>query len=113
MTIPRFGRTVPIHGAILNLIGWRLSRTGSHLIEDRADRLEKMRSGRVRLVEATGQDFGYDLGRWREYLLEHDEHGYRHPYAFSRVDEEVRSALGDPLFLLRAQEALALDRQAQ
>ena len=38
------------------------------------------RRGRKGLRECTGQDFGYDLAAWHEYLLTHDD-GYAHPYA--------------------------------
>lgn len=99
MSIPDFGRIVPIHFDILGLIGWRLSPGGSELIAFEPERLEQMRSGHADLVKSAGQDFGYDLAKWREFLLAHDEEfGYRHPYAFAAVDRAVRAAIADPEF---------------
>ena len=99
MSIPGFGNIVPIHGKILSLIGWRLSRGGSELIAPEPERIEQMRTGHADLVRTTGQDFGYDLAKWRRFLLAHDrEFGYRHPYAFASVDRAVKAAIDDPEF---------------
>ena len=58
-----------------------------------------MRRGHAALVGTTGQDFGYDLVKWREFLVDHDnEFGYRHRYAFSSVDQAVEQAIADPEF---------------
>ena len=56
MSIPGFGNIMPIHGDVLPLIGWRLSRGGSELIEDESERLEEVRMGHAELVRATGED---------------------------------------------------------
>jgi hypothetical protein len=69
MSIRGFGNIVPIHGQILALIGWRLSRGGAELVASGPERVEQMRTGRADLVRTTGQDFGYDLARWRDFLL--------------------------------------------
>jgi hypothetical protein len=96
MSIPGFGRILPIHGSILSLIGWRLTRGGSELLADPSERIAAMRRGRSDLVRATGKDFGFDLSAWRDYLLGNEELGYKHPYAFASVDRVVQSALSDP-----------------
>jgi hypothetical protein len=99
MSIPGFGRIMPIHFEILGLIGWRLSPAGSELIASELERIEEMRKAHADLVRTTGQDFGYDLAKWRDFFLAYDEQfGYRHPYAFATVDRAVRSAIADPTF---------------
>ena len=59
------------------------------------DCLREMRAGRAALRQATGQDFWYDLAAWRDFLLSapDDEFGYRHPHAFSQVDQAVQRAI--------------------
>ena len=108
MSIPGFGNIVPVHGEILSLVGWRLSRGGSELIVSECERVEEMRTGHAGLVRMTGQDFGYDVGKWRDFLLKHDEEfGYRHPYAFATVDRAVKAAIADPEFTRLAELAAA------
>lgn len=112
MSIPGFGRIVPVHGEVLSLIGWRLSRGGSELIASEPDRVEEMRTGHADLVRTTRQDFGYDLQKWRDFLLVHDkEFGYRHPYAFASVDRAVMAAIADPEFIRLAELAAAGGRE--
>ena len=98
MSIPRFGKIMPVHGEILSLIGWRLTRGESVLIEDQSERLSEMRYGREGLVQITGQDFKFDLAKWHKFLLDNDEYGYHHPYAFQGVDRAVRDAINDSEF---------------
>ena len=107
MSIANFGRAMPIHMDMLSLIGWYLAMDHSEIIADEAERLRTMRQGLADLTRETGQDFGFDLAKWRDYLLKDKEQGYRHPYAFSVVDREVRSALGDPTFARLAALAAA------
>jgi hypothetical protein len=52
-----------------------------------------MRQGRQGLRTLTGQDFGYDLGRWHAHLLRSDEWGYWHPYAWRTVQPAIERAL--------------------
>jgi hypothetical protein len=112
MTIPRFGRSMPVHGEILRLIGWDLSRGESELISDEAERVEMMRQGHAELVRKTGEDYGFDLVKWRTFLLQPpDRFGYRHPYAFATVDQEVRRAIDDPKFGRMAATAATGDRE--
>ncbi|HEV2293073.1 MAG TPA: hypothetical protein VGR35_04405 [Tepidisphaeraceae bacterium] len=86
---------MPIHGSILRLIGWRLTRGGSELLADPSERIAAMRQGRFDLVRATGEDFGFNLSAWRDHLLGNKELGYKHPYAFATVDRAVRNAMSD------------------
>lgn len=53
MSIAEFGNIMPVHGEVLSLIGWRLGRGESMVIEAEAERLEKMRTGHVELVRMT------------------------------------------------------------
>ena len=72
---------------------------GSELIASEPERIEQMRTGHADLVRTTGHDFGYELTKWRDFLLAHaKEFGYRHPYAFARVDRAVKAAIDDPEF---------------
>lgn len=87
---------MPIHGSVLRLIGWQLTRGGSQLLSDPSQRVATMRQGRLDLMRATGKDFGFDLSAWRDHLLGNEELGYKHPYAFASVDRAVQSALADP-----------------
>jgi hypothetical protein len=114
MSIPGFGNIMPIHGEVLALIGWRISRGGSRLITSRAERLQEMRRGHANLVRNTGHDFGYDLAKWRAFLVAHDkEYGYRHPYAFASVERAVKAAIADPDFLQLAELAAIGDMEWQ
>src|SRR5436190_22255826 len=112
MTIRGLGNLFPIHFSMLGLIGWQLSRAGAEVASDESERLDLMRDGHAGLVRRTGQDFGYDLRRWREFLLasEGDEFGYRSPHGgFDTVDAAVRAAIDDPEFARLAVLAAAGD----
>ncbi len=100
MTVLRFGRIMPVHGAILSLIGWRLSPPAAELPEQEQERLAEMRRGHAELGRTTGHDFGYDLSAWRGFLLLNAaQFGYRHPYGFASVDRVARAAMADLDFL--------------
>ncbi len=99
MTMDHFGKVMPIHIDVLELIGWDVSMEETKLIKSEAKRIECMRTGHANLVRATRQDYGYDLVKWRDFLMLYDkEFGYCHPYAFDGVDEAVRAAIADPTF---------------
>jgi hypothetical protein len=100
MTMRSFGRVMPIHIDMLQLASYAVL-WGERDIRPAAsdeDCLRQIRAGRIALRQATGQDFGYDLAAWREFLLSapDDEFGYRHPYAFSGVDRAVQRAIRSP-----------------
>jgi hypothetical protein len=66
-------------------------------IEPDDDRLAAMKGGREGLRRLTGQDFGYDLARWHEFLAGNDEAwGYKHPYAWKTVNKAIEKAMDDP-----------------
>ncbi len=96
MTLPRFGRVVPIQCDILRLIGYRLTPVHVGLDIPDEERGANMRAGRAALMEGTGQDFGYDLAAWHKYLLSRPELGYAHAYGFASVQRAVREAACDP-----------------
>ena len=99
MTLRPFGRVTPTQIDMLRLAGYgvdyRARRIGLSRSDD--DRMTSMRLGYERLRNITGQDFGYDLGAWHEYLTtdEDDEFGYQHPYAFSNVRGAIRKAISN------------------
>jgi hypothetical protein len=96
MTVPRFGRITPMQWHVLNLIGYTIGRghVGLDIPED--ERLANMRDGREALVGATGQDLGYDLAAWHDYLRTRPDTGYTHPYGYSGVRRAVEEALNEP-----------------
>jgi hypothetical protein len=64
------------------------------------ERLALIVEGRALLRGITGQDFGFDLAAWRNYLLTADD-DYEYTDMFTRgyevVDEIVQNAIGDSL----------------
>ena len=99
MTVPAFGRCTPVQIALLELAGYDLRRRGPTLVPDERGRITQMMNSRRELVRTTGQDFGYDLKAWREFLLAGGkEHGYTHPYAFRSVEKAVQKVLNDAGF---------------
>jgi hypothetical protein len=96
MTLPRFGKVVPIQCDVLRLIGYRLTRGHVGLDIPDEERLANMREGLAALHQKTGQDFGYDVAAWHKYLLSRSDLGYDHPYGFAGVRRAVREAARDP-----------------
>ncbi len=96
MTVPHWGRVTPVQGFMLMLAGHVLHRLHeSGMVEPDQERLDAMRQGRKALCQLTGQDFGFDLARWHEYLLSDNRHGYKHPYAGRVVKRAIEEALHD------------------
>lgn len=91
MTIPGWGRVTPLQMHMLGLAGHVL---GNQEPSEEERRIAIAR-GRSSLARATGQDFGYDLNRWHEYLLKSHSAQYRHPYAWSAVRPAVERAFED------------------
>src|SRR5215218_3193850 len=59
-------RILPIQIYMVHLTGDQLPiETDSNTVQARARR---MRAARDALVRATGQDYGYDVSRWHQYL---------------------------------------------
>jgi hypothetical protein len=59
--------------------------------------IEAMRRARQALAQQTGQDFGFDLKAWHDYLISCPELGYTHPYAFRATRKFVGEAERDPV----------------
>jgi len=113
-----FGTTVPVQISVLHLIGWGPcpgafgTSPGFVLRASTPDRVEQMRTGHAELIQKMGEDFGYALARWREYLLARPTRlGYRYPGAFDAVDLEVQNAIADPEFHRLGQLAAEGDAQ--
>lgn len=91
MTIPNWGKLTPTQAAMINLAG--------HAFEEPTDDPEKKRRaiayGRWELREITGKDFGFDLGKWHEYLLINDRLGYCHSYGWQRIGPAIQTAIKD------------------
>ena len=100
MTLRPFGRVTPIHREMLRLAGYVVDYAKRVIRPAKTDNdfLDTMRDGRTSLCKGTGRDFGFDLAAWREFpaTAPDDEFGYRHPYAFRRVDGAVKRALKNP-----------------
>jgi hypothetical protein len=85
----------PTQMFMLDLAGLEFTRSGRfEPVLNERKRKRTIRRGRKRLREFTGQDFGYDLLVWHEYLLASDE-GYAHPYARPGFEERIVEAIAD------------------
>jgi hypothetical protein len=98
MTIPNWGRITPAQGFMLRLAGHVLQRyvVPPGTVEPDEERLRSMKAGKKSLCSLTGEDFGYDLARWHEWLLANDDVGYKHPYAWRTVRPAIERAIADP-----------------
>ena len=83
---------------MLGLIGYQTDLLQRRIVR-RSELEAKTRAiklGHQQLVEMTGRDFGYDVAKWREFMLQHnEEYGYKHPYAFKAVDRAIVDAIRD------------------
>jgi hypothetical protein len=97
MTMRGFGNVMPIHIFMLQLAGYVVDYRAKRIraAASKKERRRTMREGLAELREWTGQDFGYDLAAWREYLMQDEESGYQHPYAFQTVDASILEAIDD------------------
>lgn len=111
MTLRPFGRVVPIQIDVLALAGYCANyRPGDRSITlgaDDAARKRSMKRGRSALRRTTGQDFGYDLAAWVNYLEAHPDQGFTHAYAHAGVARAVREAIADADFQRLAAELAA------
>lgn len=114
MTDPYFGRATPAQFDMIDLAGWGqnnlavsywdLDRADVGPLRDDTSAARTMCFGRISLVRECLTDFGFDILRWREYLLEavdretarYGRHGYAHPYSFHVADRIVREAAENP-----------------
>jgi len=115
VTIPGLGKLTGIQLRMIELSGCLIREF--HPYGDRAfvsenSRLNAMRLARIGLRRKTGQDFGYDLRKWHEFLSSsEDDYGYRHPYGWSQTSRIVTDRLIDPD--LPRLQALAEDPKAK
>jgi hypothetical protein len=112
MTLPQFGKLVPLQGDVLEVAGYVLSRDAEADVVPASDeeRIRIMRTGRAALVQRTGQDFGYDLAKWVEFLESDEElrEEFTHPYAYRSTLKWLREAMAD----LDRQRLVSLIEQA-
>lgn len=96
MTIRGYGRVTPVQINMLCLAGGVLKNRQITKVAKDDERIQSMREARAKLIRLTGEDFGYDLGRWHSYLTslpEEEDHGYRHIYAWSNVRRSIENSL--------------------
>jgi len=86
-----FRLVTPSQGAMLGLLGYRLSPTETLLNISGDESLQTIISARVRLRDLTGEDFGVDISAWRNFLLTHEAFLYTYPYAFSEVETVIQN----------------------
>jgi hypothetical protein len=100
MTLPRFGKIVPLQGEVLKLAGFVLARDPDVDVVPASDeeRIRIMKEGRAALVRRTGQDFGFDLAAWVDVLEADEVHRdqFTHPYAYRSTMVWIRRAIADP-----------------
>ena len=99
MTLPRFGRIVPLQGEMLELAGYVLSRDPNVNVipASDAERIAIMQRGRTALVRRTGWDGGYDLADWVRFLEADERHRdeLTHPYAYRTTMRWIQEAIVD------------------
>ena len=93
MTIPGWGRVTPLQIDMLHLAG--------HVLDDSDATEEEKRvaiaRGKRELERRTGQEFGYDLKRWHNYLVKTNKEEYCHSYAWNSVQPAIENAFDDPV----------------
>lgn len=84
MTLPNFGKILPVQGYLLELTGYVLTRKEGPVIRLTGKKLDKAKEkARNDLVRLTGQDFGYDVDRWYEFLIL-GGFGLTHPFGYEQ-----------------------------
>src|SRR5262249_47867574 len=68
-------RLTPAQIGVRLICGQRLPRFGERIV-GQAEMKERIKIGHDWLVRTSGQDFGYDLAAWHEYLKESRDGGY-------------------------------------
>ena len=112
VTHPVLGRAVPVHFAMVELAGWGLLNPDQSPevywsdVEDWGFVADEylpglLRTGRAELIAITGDDYGFSLSMWHEFLIEQaaaarDDFGYSHPYAAGLVHPIVEEGLRRP-----------------
>jgi hypothetical protein len=57
---------------------------------------QRIKSARQSLVQQTGQNFGYDLQKWHDYLVEHHKGEYCWSNKHRSILVRIREAEADP-----------------
>ena len=118
MTDPYFGRSTASQDYMVSLAGWGLNnpdvgywdtkRSDPGLLRDDLMAARAICAGRIGLVRMCLTDFGFDILRWRDYLLSgsdpgdrpgrpgYGRHSYAHPYAFALIDAVVLQGAANP-----------------
>jgi hypothetical protein len=107
MTVRNYGRVTPLQAMMLGLGGEVLDWSTAQPTDKK--RIREMKLSRKELREMTGQDFGYDLGAWHQYLLKSEEYAeeYTFRYSWKAVQKKINELMQDPkrLELVRMIEA--------
>lgn len=96
MSVPRFGRVTPLQGDVLNLGGIACG-VPEDLMQD-SDRVTAMQEARDSLRKETGEDFGFDLSKWHEFLVTSPKFSeeYTFHFAWKSVCKAVEERISDP-----------------
>jgi hypothetical protein len=96
MTVPGYGRVTPLQSDMLGL-GGEICRWYSKDPPSDEIRMKAMISSRKILRKITGEDFGYDLLAWHDYLLANQKHSeqYTFTYAWSSVKPKIEELIHD------------------
>ncbi|WP_417377326.1 hypothetical protein [Gimesia maris] len=106
MTCPKYGMITPLQGSVLNLAG-AVCGVPDDLVSE-SDRLSSMQKALEKLRKRTGQDFGYDIVRWHQFLLASEEFNQEYTFDFSWnvVSESVERFITDEDRLKRVEKIL-------
>ena len=96
MTVPNYGRTTPLQSDMLALGGVLCGVPENQWSDE--DRLQAMQHARESLRADTGEDFGYDISAWHQFLLQSENHKdeYMFHYAWRAVEPKVMELINDP-----------------
>lgn len=95
MTIPGYGQLTPLQCSMLRLAGEVLHRFRQEVSDE--ERMDEMVASRAELVRRTGQDFGFDLASWDDWLRADEKlrGEYMHPYSWRSTRRMLESLVGD------------------
>lgn len=102
MTIRNFGYITPLQMAILMMCGLRLTRERgtSELLYSPEETLTiaAMNEGRLILRKITGEDFGFSLSAWHDFLSTDEtfKKQYLWPRTWESVSRAVMKSIKDP-----------------